>query len=508
MIGKLFKSSDLSDPPSRKRATFLQALGGYVNTGIVIIQGLLLVPLYLHFIGAHMYGLWLASGGMLGMLGLMNFGISSLVIQRVARAYGQKDHAKAGAYFINGAVIYLGICLLYAMTGWVVSIWLPVILSMTGDGIVLLRQCFQLAVAAMAIGILNECLRGFCQALLRPVIPMVGMAIGRILGISVTVWMLFDDIGLWAIPAGTLMAESVIFILNLFYALALFKKLATGMFLDRNIIRDYMRTSPALLMGRVGDTASQEAEPLLITIFLSPEVTAAYMVTRRAADIVFRISSVIIGSTMGSFAHLVGKGDCEKTGRIARNLLVLSFSVSAIGFATYAGANHAFVTLWVGESYSLDFNTILFIGLGFFARSFRGLLSQMLYGLGSFVHTSFVILLEGLARIILAAGLLSMLGIIGAPLAFIVSCTLATVALSFRIEERLSIRFYLPTMVRFMLSAAVLFGISISLTQMDVDIDSWSDFTLFLAMLLASYLAVIISINWTRCCETYKSIAG
>jgi O-antigen/teichoic acid export membrane protein len=44
----------------------VQAVGGYLNTTILIVQGLLLVPLYLRFLGPHDYGLWLASGGCSG----------------------------------------------------------------------------------------------------------------------------------------------------------------------------------------------------------------------------------------------------------------------------------------------------------------------------------------------------------------------------------------------------------------------------------------------------------
>jgi len=502
----MFRSSDLSAPPSRKRATVLLAAGGYVNTGIVIVQGLLLVPLYLHFIGAHTYGLWLASGGMLGMLMLMNFGISSMLIQRISRSYGQRNLEQTGAYFFNGMIVYIFICLFFGLAGWAVSVWVPVILKMTGDEANLLRHCFQIAVVAMAIGILNECLRSFSQALLRPVVPMTGMAIGRIMGIAATVWMLFDEFGLWAIPVGTLVAEGVIFIVNLFNAMSLFRRLEAKIYLDRKIIKEYVRTSPALLMANAGNTLSQQAEPLLITMFLSPEVTTAYMVTRRAADIVFQMLSVIVGSTMGSFSHLAGGADRERIERIVKQLLILSFSVSAIGFATYVGANHAFVSLWVGNSFVLGQEIILFIGLGFFARTFRGLLGQMLYGLGDFVQTSIVILLEGASRIALAAGLLSTIGIIGVPLAFAMSCSIAIVALGFRLKKQLSMRFYFSTIARFLFSGAVLFVICVSLTQMEMNIDSWIGFTLYLTVLLTGVMTMYTLMNWPKCRETYKSI--
>lgn len=505
-MGNPLKLVDLSVCPSRKRATVLQAIGGYVNTGIVIIQGLLLIPLYLHYIGAHTYGIWLASGGMLGMLGLMNFGISSLVIQRIAKAYAQQNFSQVAAYSINGAVIYLGICLLYAVAGWIASLWLADILGVTGGDAELLSQCFQIAVLAMVLGTFNEFLRSFCQALLRPVVSLVSMATGRIFGIAVTVWMLFNDFGLWSIPIGILISESVIFVLNLVYAFGLFLKLEATMSLDRDIIKEYMRTSPVLFMARVGNTISKESDPLLITIFLSPELTTAYMVTRRAADIVFRLLSVIVGSTMGSFSHLAGGGDDEKTSGVAKTLLTLSFSISAIGFATYVGANHAFMSLWVGDVFVLNQDVILFIALGFFARTFRGILGQMLYGLGDFIYPSIIILSEGVVRLVLAVWLLNMLGVVGVPLAFTLSCLISILPMGSRLISRLGTGLYLSVIVRLLLSVAVLFGGAVSLINMGISIDSWGEFILLLGGILIVFLMLYMSINWASCRGFYRDV--
>ena len=477
-----------------------------MNTGIVIIQGLLLIPLYLHFIGVHNYGLWLASGGMLGFLGLVNLGISSLMIQRIARAYAQQNLPFVGAYFINGAFIYLCISLLYITIGWFASIWLPLVLKVTGEDAELLRHCFQIAVVAMAIGVFNECLRSFSQAILRPMIPMISMVVGRIIGICVTIWMLFNDFGLWSIPVGTLVSESVIFVLNMVHVLGLYWKLEFRMNLNRTIITEYMKTSPVLLLARVGDTLSKQSDPLLITMLLSPELTTAYMVVRRAADMVFQLFGVIVGSTMGAFSHLAGSGDIDKTSSVARKLLIFSFSVSVIGFATYAGSNQAFVSLWVSDALVLDQNIIIFIALGFLARSFRGMLWQMLYGLGDFSYPSIIIFLEGIARISMVLWLLSVLGLIGVPIAFTLTCLVSIVPLGLRLRKVLAMRFNLSSMARLLFSAVVLFGFSIMLAQLEIDIDSWIRFALYLFVIITGALFIYASMNWARCRDIYRSI--
>jgi len=496
MIRNLFRSSDISVSPSRKRATILLAACGYFNTGIVIVQGILLVPLYLHYIGAHTYGLWLASGGMLGMMMLMNFGISSMLIQRVSHAYGAKKPTLAGAYFLNGMVVYLVICLLFSLVGWGLSEWVGVILSVTGDQEALLRHCFQLAVMGMALGILNECLRSFSQALLRPVTPMVGMAVGRIVGIAVTVYMLFNNFALWAIPMGMLVSESVVFSVNLFYAIYLFRNLHGKADLDMKILKDYIRTSPALLAGRSGHVLSQESEPLFITMFLGPEVTTAYMISRKAADIVFNLLSQIVGSSMGTFAHLAGEADVARVSNIAYKLIGVITLLGLIGYSTYILMNNYFVSLWVGSEFLLEPAVVAFIGLGFFMRIIRSIFLQLLNGLGEFVMTSMLILLEAVVRVLLVISLFSVIGVAALPIALFISSFLTLVFFVKKIMARLLLNVEFTVVVHLVASIAVLFSLSLVASQFNYILHSWGYFVLFLGLTLLITSLAIIGGNW------------
>jgi O-antigen/teichoic acid export membrane protein len=427
--------NESAPPPGRKRATVLQALGGYANTAITIIQGLLLVPLYLHFLGSNTYGLWLASGGILGMLLLVNFGVGNLITQRVAQAYGQKNLSEAGSYFVNGMFVYFCICLLYGAIGWILSFWIPDILKVSDVEAELLKQCFRIALIAMTIGVFNECLRSFSQAMLRPLIPMIGAAVGRALGIVGTVWMLFDDFGLWAIPVGMLVAECLILIINIIYVLSLFRVIVTSAKLEKRIITEYVKTSPALLLATSGNALSQDSEPLLITMLINAEATTAYMVARKVADMVFQLISVINGSILGSFSHLAGENDSAKMKKVASIFMSLAFILSLVGFSIYVAVNNTFLALWVGDTYIFDQHLILIIGIGFFSRAVRGTAWKILYSIGDFTYTSAVILLEGICKIGLALLLLGMLGVAGVPYALALTGFASLVVLGLRLVK-------------------------------------------------------------------------
>jgi O-antigen/teichoic acid export membrane protein len=492
--------NESAPPPGRKRATVLQALGGYANTAITIIQGLLLVPLYLHFLGSNTYGLWLASGGILGMLLLVNFGVGNLITQRVAQAYGQKNLSEAGSYFVNGMFVYFCICLLYGAIGWILSFWIPDILKVSDVEAELLKQCFRIALIAMTIGVFNECLRSFSQAMLRPLIPMIGAAVGRALGIVGTVWMLFDDFGLWAIPVGMLVAECLILIINIIYVLSLFRVIVTSAKLEKRIIVEYAKASPVLLLAKTGNALSQESEPLLITMLLNAEATTAYMVARKVADMGFQLISVINGSILGSFSHLAGEADSTKIKKVASSFLLLASIFSLIGFSVYVAVNNSFLTLWVGEEYAFDQHLILMIGVGFFSRAVRGTAWEILYSIGDFTYTSVVILLEGVCKIGLALLLLGMLGVAGVPYALALTGFLSFMALILRLVKLLSLELNRGFVLR-MLFSVLACGLVI---QLYASQESWLELILNTLLLTLALLLTVFLINRQVCIQYIK----
>ncbi|WP_161957598.1 lipopolysaccharide biosynthesis protein [Mariprofundus sp. EBB-1] len=465
---------------------------------------MLLIPLYLYYIGAHTYGLWLASGGILGMLAMMNFGISSMLIQRVSRSYSEKDFERTGAYFFNGMIVYLVICLLFGLVGWAVSEAIPLILKVAGDDAAVLQGCFLLAVVAMVVAILNECLRSFSQALLRPVVPMIAMAIGRIIGIAVTIWMLYDGFALWSIPIGTVVGECIIGIVSCFHAALLFRQLKVKIRADYQIIREYVRTSPALLMARMGDVLSRESEPLLITVFLSPEVTAAYMITRKAADMVFQVLGVLYGASHSSFSHLAGEENLEKTWAIASKLLLITFASSLLGFATYVGLNESFVGLWVGKEFALDHTIVFLIGCAFFVCSLRAMVWQLLNGLGDFVYTSSIIVGEGVSRIALMFIGLSAFGVVGVPCALLLSCLLSLVFLGLRLKKTLYVNVDMRFMINALFTVVVLFGSALLISQSIFISESWGMFVMCAVLLFGTLMVLMGSLNYRMCMAYLK----
>ncbi len=431
--------SKAGEPMSRKRSTIILVIGGYFNTGIQIVQALLLVPLYVHFIGLHLYGLWLSSGGILIMLGVLNFGVGNLLTQRVAQAYGRQDLQGAGSSFKNGLAVYLILVAILTGLGLLISLNLDHLLTGMGADKRLLRGCFQLALLATAIAFVNDCLRSFANALLRPTYMVLTVASARVTGLVVTLSLLFEDAGLWAIPVGLLISEGIALLFGAIKSLSLYRELGSNFRLSLEQIKEYFNVGGMLFLARLGNALSRDADPLFISFFFRPEATAAYMITRRAADVVFQLVSIIISSMFGSFSHLAGAGDEKRTGWIAAKLLVISFFISSTGYVAYVALNSSFIKLWVGDIFVLDQQVVMLIGLAYLLNSLRNMVLNLLNGLGEFRLTSRIVILEGIVKIILVLLLLGWFGVSGAPLSLAVVSLATLIFFGLALHNKISI---------------------------------------------------------------------
>lgn len=472
-----------------------QALGGYVITGVMIVQSLVLVPMYIHFIGLKLYGLWLATGGILAMLGVMDMGMGNLLVQRVAQAYGQQDFRKAGEYFVNGLAVYFLLASALVGVGMLFSYNLTKVLKEIGGDEALIRQCFQLAVMVMGLSFINECLRGFTQALLRPLYTSLALAGARIVGLVTTLIMLYRELGLWAIPVGMLVAEGIALLLNLAQSVPLFRSLGARVALNWVQIKEYMQIGGLLFASRLGHALSRDADPLLITLFMRAEVTAVYIVTRKAADVVFQLLSVILASANGSFSHLAGTGDVGRIGIVAAQLLTLVFFVGLVGFSSYAALNTGFVTLWVGSDFGLDQGVIVLIAAAYLINGLRNMVLTMLNAIGEFNYSSRLVLIEGLIKTSLTALFLMWLGISGVPLALAIVCAVMLAIMGKKLHERIS----LPSMHGFYIKAAatsaMLLGLA-SLASSHLVSGSWWQFALYSVTCASLVILITACFNW------------
>jgi O-antigen/teichoic acid export membrane protein len=483
---------NLSDVPSRKRAVLISMSCGYIGKLIIIVQGLLLVPLYLDLIGPRIYGLWLASGGVLSALGFMDFGLNSMVVQRISDQYGKKNHQKLVDYFIAAAIIFFVAGFLIFIFGYIVSMPLPSWINAHPSEFELIQKCFQLAVVATVFKVFNEYLKSLGIALLRPLVLDLALVVWQVIGLGVLVALLLNNGGLWSIPISFLVTQVGLFVTYFIYSAYLLLNFYEIKFrIRKNILFDYISISPYLFLGSLGNSLTKNIEPTLISIVLSPEITTMFVVTRRAADLIFQVLNIVIGSTYSSFVHVCGEGDIKKSATIAKHVLLLGFIGSVGGFGVYIATNSIFVNLWVGKEQLLGQSVIFLVAISMFLRVLRNFLIDLNMGLGDIKYTSLLVFIESIFRILLMYVLLLLFGVHGVLLAIILMCIVLIMVLGSNIDSKLNMGlFNLNSWLRYLFLLTVNFILTYKLSILFVGVSSWWGF--LFAVGLTSVLVLIL----------------
>mgnify|MGYP006097321571 CR=1 FL=1 len=73
-----------------KSATF-NYIFSFSSVFFAILTSLLLIPFYLQYISLSDYGAWIASSALIGMIGLLDPGIGTILTQRLSVFYELKD---------------------------------------------------------------------------------------------------------------------------------------------------------------------------------------------------------------------------------------------------------------------------------------------------------------------------------------------------------------------------------------------------------------------------------
>src|SRR3989338_1238213 len=90
-------------------------LATYLNTGISILSNLILVPMYLNYLGKEQYGLWLVVLSLVSYFGFLNLGITQSVANLVAGANAKNNLSGIRSIVATGFWLFAALAFIAAM---------------------------------------------------------------------------------------------------------------------------------------------------------------------------------------------------------------------------------------------------------------------------------------------------------------------------------------------------------------------------------------------------------
>jgi O-antigen/teichoic acid export membrane protein len=428
MRGRVAEGDAVPPPPvpSRRRGAVVMLAGGYLGLALTVVQGLVMVPLYLRYIGAGTYGAWLATGDLLGWLALLNMGIGGVVTQRMAAAHGRGERAVLGEYYGTGMLVQALLVAVLAALAAGAAPFVPGWLGIHGAEARTLARCFALAGAATGLGILATVAGTLPLAVQRMAFNAAATVACTLAGIGVTLWMLLAGHGLWALAWGMLARNASLLLALTLYALAVMQAEGTRMRVRAPVLRDLGSLAGSTVLTMLGNTAATRSDALLVAVVFRPELATVYVLTRRAAEIVSMFLALVGGAVYPGFAHLVGSGQLARARQVLAQVDRGYLAVGALAVGLYVALNRTFIELWVGPAqYGGHLLTVL-VGLNVLLVGRAALLTYLLGGSGQIRQSAHVIFTEAMARVIAGLVLLFAIGIPGMPLAGILTTAVSS----------------------------------------------------------------------------------
>jgi len=496
-VYSLLTDFSLDKKPNREKAIKISLYGGYFIFLFTIIQGILLVPLYLNFLGERIYGLWLATGGMVSWLVFLDLGLASLIIQKTANQYGKGHLQNASKYFFNGFFIHIFGIVIVTSGGFASSLLIDRVFDLSNEELNLIQNCYFISLAALGLNLLNNGVEGFITALQKTLIPKIARIIAAILGIFSILLLLYQDYGLYALPIGILINVAVTFIFNFSYIIILLEKSnLLNIELDKNVLVEYLKLTPPIFIARFAGAVALNLEPIIIASLIRPELTVYYDLTKKGAAITKLLLDKFSGSFNPAFSHLFGEGNLEKSRKVFLSYIEGLFSLSLIGYCCYFLFNDAFIHYWVGSQNYLGHTMTILLAVSSFLFFFSNTLNYLLNCTGDFKYPAMISFFESILKIILIFVCIKLLGIIGLPIAIIFTSIPFLLINLARWKKNLAIKFDPNKFKKTLLLFLMLVIITASLKYWSFLIN-YNIFLLTLTFVVFVVMQLIVAMNYS-----------
>lgn len=351
-----------------------------INAIIVIINGIVMVPIYFHYMSVSTYGAWLATGNMVAMLGLLESGFSSVITQKMAAAIGSGDNVMygklAGANIVTAVIIATGILLLGLsispfVTGWI-NVEAPVAFE--------IRLSFIMALIASSVAILVSLFGAFPQVWQdTKAVGIINTCTG-LMAIASLVAFLLLDFGVVSIALSYLVRAILNLTLQGAWIVRKWRResiqepifsLSESKSLAKDCIYPFFSKLSGVLMGN--------SQSFLIAHFMSPALAAIYDLTSKVCYVACGFVSQTNGSFFALFSLTLSSGDMERIRSVFRNTTqFFAMSLALVGLYSICFTEPV-IYYWVGlDKYGGTLLLILLV-IAKIVFQFRAYCNNILY---------------------------------------------------------------------------------------------------------------------------------
>lgn len=411
---------------SRRRSTVFNLTGSVLNTLVISIQGVVLIPIFMHGLGPKLFGAWLCGSEILLWMQVLDVGVQGLMIQRIGASHASGDRDALSEHFFTGVIVMGMLTVIGAAVGIMIAQLLPYWLQIPVDDARPLAQCLQLAILATAFIIASSAAATLARGVQQTGVMNIATLISTLTGFGTTLVFYWNGWGIWSLPIGISARAILALGINcLFVLLSLQRGMLRWVRPRTALLKEYLRLVPLSMVGGVGHSLMYQSEGATVGLVLGAEFAPVLLLTRKLAELVRSCVDMIGHCTFGSFSHLVASSERDRSLKIHAQLLAIWLTLALSGVATYIAVNKNLVTLWVGPDFFGGHRLTVLIGLQLLIAGSANLSNFLYRATGAVSESCQALFLESLIRLPLMVALIYGCGLCGVPLAAIATSLVA-----------------------------------------------------------------------------------
>jgi O-antigen/teichoic acid export membrane protein len=338
---------------SRVRIAALTASFNYVQYGLAIASGLVLVPLTIAAVGPRSYGLWLATGELLGYAGMVDLGVLGVLPWMVAEADGRRDRGRLRELVVSGVTVGSVIGIGYAIVAGVLWMLVPAVVDVpAGDRSSLARPLLLLVAvtaAAYPLRTFTALLNGLQDALFNGILSVTQSSVYFVVALTG----LWRGWGLYALALASAASTLAAVGASVARARIVAPDLLTAWPRPQtSAIRVLLSNGVGVWTAGFGWRLVAASTSMVIALVGRTEWVAVYACTAKLTAVSTQLAWVLPDSGLIGLSQLHGEGRPQARVRSVVMMIVRLHLVLAGAMACAVLAfNPAFVTAWVGPEF-------------------------------------------------------------------------------------------------------------------------------------------------------------
>ena len=376
---------------SQYKASIYNFLFNSINSVVTIVNGIIMVPLYFHYMSVSIYGAWLASGNMVAMIGLLESGFAGVVTQKMAKAIGEGDRKQfltlAGsniltAVLVSSIIFILGCCIIpfiasivNADTEWASDITAAYTISLLSSAIAVLVSLFgafpQVWQQTKQVGIINTCV--------------------NIFGIAIMVLFLVLGYGVISLAIGYLTRSIINLVFQGLWIYRYWKcheserpiyDFKKSFLLLRECFYPFLAKVSAVLMG--------QSQSFILAAFISPVLAAVYDITSKILNCAYSFVSMANGSFFALLSIVFGKNEKLEINRVVSNIMQ-SFTICVMAVFVFGVCfSKTVIYYWVGlDKFGGDL-LLITIAISALFNQYKAFFNNLLFSSGNIKRSSII----------------------------------------------------------------------------------------------------------------------